>query len=165
MANAAAVTQALPGLEQAANLLRAAANDQSNALATALEQIGSLVVNTQNALAAHIQDNLQAHDSLQGLINGLRTDIGTLRTQHDGLQTALTERFVPLETRVSVVEALSQGQDTLAQRVATAEQQVAQAGLTAADALSKVVSVVAGATPAVPGTRAKPRSITELEVF
>ena len=43
-------------------------------------------------LAAHIQDNLQAHDSLQGLINGLRTDIGTLRTQHDGLQTALTER-------------------------------------------------------------------------
>ena len=149
----------LPAVEQAANLLRAAANDQSTALAAALEQIGGLVVSTQNALAAHIQENLQAHDSLEGLINGLRTDITTLRTQHDGLQTALTERFVPLETRVSVVEALSQGQDTLAQRVAVAEQQVAQAGLTAADALAKVATIAmapmaSGSAPAAQADRA-----------
>ena len=108
-----------PAVEQAANLLRAAANDQSTALAAALEQIGGLVVSTQNALAAHIQDNLQAHDSLQGLINGLRTDITTLRTQHDGLQTALTNRFVPVETWVTGIEATLQATSNLEQRVTT----------------------------------------------
>ena len=100
----AVVAQALPALAQAANLLRAASNDQSTALAAAVEQMGAYMVNLQTQVTTHVQDNLAAHDELQKLINGLQNEVGTLRTQHDALQTALTNRFVPLETRASVLE-------------------------------------------------------------
>ena len=180
MATPSAVAQALPALQQATNTLRAAGNEQSLALAAALDQIAGAIINTQTQLATHVQDNLQAHDSLQGLINGLQGEVATLRTQHDGLQTALTERFVPLETRVTAVEATLQATSNLEQRITANEQQTATlssqltgVALNASNALAKVIDlsnavaaaggVVPTATPDEDGARQSGRALSANE--
>ena len=123
MATPQAMSQALPAVVQATGVLRATGNDQMVALSAALDQVAGAVVNVQAQITTHMQDNLQAHDNLQGLINGLQAELATLRAQHDGLQTALTERFVPLETRVVAVEGATQAVADLTQRASASEQQ------------------------------------------
>ena len=85
-----------------------------HAMRDVLQSVASAVTALSSKFGDFYENNATAHNNITGLITALdqrlqpiESELLLLRSQHDGLQRALTERFVPLENKAETNEARS----------------------------------------------------------